>query len=326
LSTERTANAVYVAPMMAWTDRHCRYLLRLAAAQTTLFTEMISAPALLDGPAERLLAHHPAEHPLVIQLGGSDPDELAAAAAIAAERGYAEINLNVGCPSPRVQRGRFGACLMREPDLVARIVRAMAARVDVPVSVKCRLGVDDHDSQALLEDFVRAVADVGCERFYVHARKAFLKGLSPAENRDVPPLEYERVYQLKARFPALSVIVNGGIDSVDAALDQLAHLDGVMIGRAAYKDPLFVNALAGALHGEPATTAAAVMDRYLAYMADELGRGTRLKDMTRHCLGLFAGRPGARTYRRLLSDQRRLETNDLGLVHEALQCVQPLAA
>jgi tRNA-dihydrouridine synthase A len=317
---------ISVAPMMAWTDRHCRHLLRLCAGRMTLFTEMISTGALLHGPADRLLAHHADEHPLAIQLGGSDAGELAHAAHLAETRGFDEVNLNVGCPSPRVQRGQFGACLMLEPTLVGQLVRAMSDRVSLPVTVKCRLGVDDRDSQASLESFIDTVANAGCTRFYVHARKALLNGLSPAQNRHIPPLNYERVYRLKERFPELSIILNGGIQDVTDALGHLDHVDGVMVGRAAYQQPLFMNALVGAVHDEPALTASTVMDRYTNYMARELDRGTRLHDMTRHCLGLFAGVPGARAYRRILSDQHRLKANDLNLVFEALKCVQSKAA
>lgn len=320
------APEISVAPMMAWTDRHCRYLLRLTARAPVLFTEMISTAALRHGPREKLLAHHPAEAPLVVQLGGADPRDMAEAARMAADRGFAGINLNVGCPSPRVERGRFGACLMREPALVASLVEAVAGAVSTPVSVKCRLGVDEADSQALLEEFVRTVAGAGCQRFYVHARKALLNGISPADNRRVPPLEYDRVFALKDRFPHLHIVLNGGITTVDAALAHLQHVDGVMIGRQAYHQPLFMNALAGAVSGEAATDPFEVLAAYREYMAEELERGTRLADMTRHCLGLFSGMPGARHYRRLLSDQRRLALGDLGLVAEALDCVRSRAA
>jgi tRNA-dihydrouridine synthase A len=312
--------------MMAWTDRHCRYLLRLTAPRTLLFTEMITANALLHGPTERLLACHPDEHPLAIQLGGSEPGSMAAAARLADRVGFEEINLNVGCPSPRVKRGSFGACLMREPELVAELVEAIRGQVCVPVSVKCRLGVDDHDSQPLLEAFVDRVAEAGCTRFYVHARKALLNGLSPAQNRQIPPLQYDRVYRLKARRPDLSIVLNGGIDDLDDAIAHLARVDGLMIGRRAYHHPLFMNQLAVRLHGAPAISATELLEGYTSYMATELAAGTRLADMTRHCLGLFTGVPGARHYRRILSDHRRLQDNDLDLVHEAVDQLQLAAA
>ncbi|HEX7034276.1 MAG TPA: tRNA dihydrouridine(20/20a) synthase DusA [Pseudomonadales bacterium] len=324
--TAQAPRRLCVAPMMAWTDRHCRYLHRLAAPHALLFTEMITSGALRHGPAERLLRFHSSEHPVALQLGGSDPGELAEAAAAGAAAGFDEINLNVGCPSPRVRQGRFGACLMREPALVAHCVRRMASAARVPVTVKCRLGVDDDDSEAFLERFVAEAAAAGCETFYVHARKALLNGLSPAENRTVPPLDYERVYRLKARHPELEIVINGGIDTVGALDRHLAAVDGVMIGRAAYQQPMLLAAMDRHLFGAPADAAServpdptiVVMSGYRRYMAHELDRGTRLADMTRHCLGLFAGRPGARQFRRALSDARRLKANDLTLVDEAL--------
>jgi tRNA-dihydrouridine synthase A len=315
-----------VAPMMAWTDRHCRYLHRLVSSRAMLFTEMITSGALLNGPAERLLRFDPSEHPVAIQLGGSEPSAMAEAARMAAAAGFDEININVGCPSPRVQRGAFGACLMREPELVAALVDAMHAATEIPVTVKCRLGVDDDDSQEQLESFVTTVASAGCRRFYVHARKALLNGLSPAENRTVPPLEYERVYALKARHPELTIVINGGIDDADEALAHLARVDGLMIGRRAYQAPLFLNMLAHRLYDEPLLDACEVMGVYTDYMARELKSGTRLADMTRHCLGLFAGMPGARHFRRLLSDHRRLKRNDLSLVKEAMDQLERSAA
>ncbi len=308
--------------MMAWTDRHCRYLLRLCARRPLLFTEMIPTGALLNGPSEKLLAYHPAEHPLAIQLGGSDPAALAAAARLAEKRGFDEINLNVGCPSPRVNQGRFGACLMLEPTLVANLITAIRSAVGTRVSVKCRLGVDGDDSQDLLEHFIGTVADGGCDRFYVHARKALLGGISPAQNRRIPPLEYQRVYQLKTHFPELTIILNGGIDSLESAVDQLPHVDGIMIGRQAYRNPLFMNSISQHLYGDERLDALTVMHGYQDYMETELSNGGRLHDMTRHCLGLFSGMPGARHYRRLLSDNRRLKGNDLAVVDEALSCVR----
>jgi tRNA-dihydrouridine synthase A len=309
--------------MMAWTDRHCRYLHRLAAPHALLFTEMVTSSALIHGPAERLLRFHAHEHPVALQLGGSDPRELAAAAGLGARAGFDEINLNVGCPSPRVRQGRFGACLMREAALVAECVAAMTAAVDVPVTVKCRLGIDGDDSQEFLEGFVAAVAEVGCTTFYVHARKALLNGLSPAENRTVPPLQYHRVYALKARFPELEVVVNGGVTRVEELDEHLAGVDGVMVGRAAYQGPMSLAAMdeylfGGSRSGDRSYGSWGVMEGYRAYMAEEVERGTRLADMTRHALGLFAGMPGARRYRRVLSDARRLKANELGLLDEAL--------
>ena len=318
--------------MMAWTDRHCRYLHRLAAPHALLFTEMVTSGALLNGPSVRLLAFDPSEHPVAIQLGGSDPEELARAAAMAAEAGFDEVNLNVGCPSPRVKQGRFGASLMREPELVADCVRAMSAAVELPVTVKCRLGVDDDDSEAFLRRFVETVAGGGCRTFYVHARKALLNGLSPAENRTVPPLRYERAYAVKQWFPELEVIVNGGIREVGELDGHLAAVDGVMIGRAAYQSPVVLGEMDRYVFGRGETESRPggrsyqrsgvdshqLMVGYRAYMARELEAGTRLQDMTRHALGLFAGMPGARRFRRILSDAQRLKCGDLSVVDEAL--------
>ncbi|MFW6094358.1 MAG: tRNA dihydrouridine(20/20a) synthase DusA [Pseudomonadota bacterium] len=310
-----------VAPMMAWTDRHCRYLHRLVAPRALLFTEMVTAAALVRGPTERLLRFDAAEHPVAVQLGGSDPAELAAAAELAADAGFDEINLNAGCPSPRVQRGRFGACLMREGELVRDCVQAMRDVVPIPVTVKCRLGVDEADDQALLEAFVATVAGAGCRTFYVHARKALLGGLSPAQNRSVPPLQHHRVHALKARFPDLEIIVNGGIRETAELPAHLAATDGVMIGRAAYQDPARLGEMHAGLFGGTAPDPWQLMARYRAYMARELAAGTRLSDMTRHTLGLFAGMPGARRFRRALSDAGRLRENDLALVDEAVNAV-----
>lgn len=308
-----------VAPMMAWTDRHCRYLHRLAAPHALLFTEMVTSGALLHGPRERLLAFDASEHPVAIQLGGSDPGELAAAAVLAADAGFDEVNLNVGCPSPRVKQGRFGASLMRDPALVRDCVAAMAAAVEVPVTVKCRLGVDDDDSEAFLNRFVTTVAESGCTTFYVHARKALLNGLSPAENRTVPPLNYDRVYALKQRFAQLRIIINGGVRSVAELDAHLAAVDGIMVGRAAYQGPEELARMDRHLFagdGDPAD-GMTILAGYRQYMDRQLQAGVRLADMTRHALGLFSGRPGARRFRRILSDARRLKDNDLAVVDDA---------
>jgi tRNA-dihydrouridine synthase A len=312
--------------MMAWTDRHCRYLHRLVAPKALLFTEMVTTSALLHGPAERLLRFDPREHPVALQLGGSDPAELAAAAAMGARAGFDEINLNVGCPSPRVRQGRFGACLMREPELVRDCIGAMAAAVSVPVTVKCRLGVDEADSDELLAAFIATVANSGCGVFYIHARKALLNGLSPAQNRSVPPLQYERAYRLKQRFPDLQFVVNGGIDSVADLDGHLTATDGVMIGRAAYHGPMTLAAMHAHVFGSALPDPRAVMADYAAYMAKELSEGVRLNDMTRHVLGLFAGRPGARRFRQILSDANRLRANDVRIVDHALAALGRPAA
>ncbi len=301
-----TACPVSVAPMMDWTDRHCRYFLRQVAPPVRLYTEMITTAALLHGDRERLLACHPSEHPLAMQLGGSEPRELARCAGFAAQAGYNEVNLNVGCPSDRVQSGRFGACLMLEPDRVADCVRAMREVVSIPVTVKCRTGVDERDSYSALVAFVAALAEAGVERVIVHARKAWLQGLSPKQNRQVPPLQYARVYRLKRDFPALKVEINGGIGTVAAVAEHLQQVDGVMLGRAAYHDPwLLVTALGSLMQPAPALprTRHEVVQAMLVYVEQELQRGTRLHQITRHMHGLFQGRPGARAWRRYLSEQ-----------------------
>lgn len=293
-----------VAPMMDWTDRHFRYLLRLAAPRTLLYTEMVTAAALLHGPAERLLAFHPAEHPLALQLGGSEPEALARAAAMGEAAGYDEINLNVGCPSDRVQSGRFGACLMAEPDLVADCVAAMRAAVRVPVTVKCRIGIDDQDSEADLRRFVETVAAAGCTTFIVHARKAWLQGLNPKQNREIPPLDYDRVYRLKRDYPQLEVVLNGGITRLAAVYEHLERVDGVMIGREAYGNPYAIARWEAALWERPAPPVSPheLVRAYLPYVERELTAGTRLSAMTRHMLSLFQAVPGARAWRRHLSE------------------------
>jgi tRNA-dihydrouridine synthase A len=315
-----------VAPMMAWTDRHCRYLHRIAAPRALLFTEMITANALLHGPTERLLRFDPTEHPVAIQLGGSDPDDLASAARLAAAAGYDEINLNVGCPSPRVSKGSFGACLMLEPELVRDCIAAMRAAVQVPVTIKCRLGVDDADSDALLDRFIEITSGGGCTVYYIHARKALLKGLTPAQNRMVPPLQYPRAYRLRAQFPGFGFIMNGGIADCLAITEHLEHMDGVMIGRAAYHDPGLLSAMHAAVYGGSAVDHWNLVQGYLEHVDRELAIGTPLHDMTRHMLGIFAGLPGARHYRRILSDARRLKANDRSLIMDALAVLPARAA
>ncbi|KNY19870.1 tRNA-dihydrouridine synthase A [Methylobacterium sp. ARG-1] len=289
--------------MMDWTDRHCRAFHRTLSARARLYTEMVTTGAVLHGPRERLLGFSDLEHPVAVQLGGSDPAELARAARIAAEFGYAEINLNVGCPSDRVQDGRFGACLMREPALVGDCVAALKAAVCVPVTVKCRIGVDDQDPEAALDALADAVVAAGVDGLIVHARKAWLQGLSPKENRDVPPLDYGRAARLKRRLGALPVAVNGGLRDLDAAQDRLAEVDGVMVGRAAYTEPALLLGVDPKLFGvaAPVPDAFAAVEAFEPYIADVLARGERLHAVTRHMLGLFNGRPGARAFRRHLS-------------------------
>jgi len=298
-----------VAPMMEWTDRHCRYFLRLISRRTFLYTEMVTAEAVLYGNRERVLGFSPEEHPVGLQLGGSDPKRLAEASKIGAEYGYDEINLNIGCPSDRVQSGRFGACLMAEPDLVAECVAAMGEAAGVPVTVKCRIGIDDQDAEATLDRFVDRVAQAGCTTFIVHARKAWLKGLSPKENRDVPPLDCERVGRLKQRRPDLEIVLNGGIESLAEARAHLPHVDGVMLGRAAYADPYLLAEVDQALFGAEETPPARleVLDRFVPYIEAELAAGARLNQMTRHILGLFHGQPRARAFRRHLAENAHLD-------------------
>jgi tRNA-dihydrouridine synthase A len=316
-----------VAPMMAWTDRHCRYLHRLYAPSARLFTEMITTGALLHGGQMKLLDFSPEEHPIAVQLGGNDPEALSSCARLASERGYDEINLNVGCPSDRVQRGTFGACLMREPNLVADCVRAMQDTTDVPITVKCRLGIDSANSEAFLDDFIGALADAGCPRVYLHARIAVLGGLSPAQNRTIPPLQPERARRVKRDFPELQIVMNGGITSVAIALEHLAWADGVMVGRAAYHNPDLLSELDTAICGTQATlTKVSLLARYRDYVVAQLDRGERLHSLTRHLLSSCNGLRGARRFRQLLSDQQRLKTNDIGVLDAAIGQVFGLAA
>jgi tRNA-dihydrouridine synthase A len=310
--------------MMDWTDRHCRFFHRLLSARALLYTEMVTADAVLHGDRARLLGFSPEEHPVALQLGGSDPAKLAAAAAIGADWGYDEINLNVGCPSDRVQEGRFGACLMAEPPLVADCVAAMRARVAVPITVKCRIGIDDQDSEADLERFVATVAGAGCRTFIVHARKAWLQGLSPKENRDVPPLDYARVHRLKAAHPELEIVINGGIETLDAAAAHLAHVDGVALGRAAYQNPYLLaevdRRLLGATGAPPSRRA--VLEALLPYADRHLRAGGRLNNIARHILGLYHGRPRARAFRRHLSENAPRDGADIGILERALRLVE----
>lgn len=316
-----------VAPMMDWSDRHCRYFHRLMTRKALLYTEMVTAPAIMFGPRERLLRFSPSEHPVALQLGGSDPAQLAEAAAIGEAFGYGEINLNVGCPSDRVQEGRFGACLMAEPDLVARCVTAMREQVRIPVTVKCRIGIDDQDSEQEFQRFIDTVADAGCDVFVVHARKAWLKGLSPKENREIPPLDYERVYRLKAARPELTIVINGGINSIDECEAHLAHVDGVMLGRAAYHTPyllaevderLFLSTLPMPSRGE-------VLRQLIPYVEQHLEGGGRLNNVTRHVLGLYHGRPHARAFRRYLSENAVRDGARSDVLLEAIAIAEGMA-
>lgn len=292
-----------VAPMMDWTDRHCRVFHRMLSARALLYTEMVTTGALIHGDRARFLAHDPVEHPVALQLGGSDPRELSACARFGADAGYAEINLNVGCPSDRVQSGRFGACLMAESELVADCIAAMKAAVSIPVTVKCRIGIDGDDPHQRLRQFVEIVGKAMPDAFIIHARKAILKGLSPKENRDVPPLDYELVHAIKRENPHFPVIINGGIHTLAEASAHLAHVDGVMLGRAAYQSPAILCGVDAHLFGEgDPVRPEDGLARFMPYVARMLGEGVPLASMTRHILGLFSGRPGARLFRRYLAE------------------------
>lgn len=318
------AHRLSVAPMMDWTDRNCRFFHRLMTRHAMLYTEMVTAAAIVHGQRGRLLDYSDAEHPIALQLGGSDPRELAQATRIARDWGYDEINLNVGCPSDRVQSGCFGAVLMERPALVADCVAAMRGETDVPVTVKCRIGVDDQIPQEVLPDFINQVSRAGVRHFIIHARKAWLQGLSPKENREIPPLDYALVHQMKRDFPEFVICINGGISTLAQAKDLLDQgLDGVMIGRAAYHDPASTLIGADALWGRDfAPDAFAVVEAMRPFIAAHLAQGGRLHQITRHMLGLFAGRPGARGWRRVLSDGASREGAGLGLLDRALEQVQ----
>ena len=317
-----------VAPMMDWTDRHCRSLHRVLSRRTRLYTEMVTTGAIIFGPRERLLGFSAAEHPVAVQLGGSDPGELAQAARICADFDYDEINLNVGCPSDRVQNGRFGACLMREPVLVGECVAAMKAAVSLPVTVKCRIGVDDQDTEEALDRLTDHVVAAGCDELTVHARKAWLQGLSPKENRDIPPLDYDRVYRLKRARPDLPVAINGGIRTLAEVREHLRHVDGVMLGRVAYHEPEILLAVDPELYGEdpPVADAFEAVEAYEPYVAARLAEGERLHAMTRHMLGLFTGRPGARAYRRHLATEAIKPGANLQTLRDAVAHVSRVEA
>lgn len=311
--------------MMDWTDRHCRALHRLLTRRALLFTEMVTSAAIVHGPRERLLGFSPTEHPVAVQLGGSDPVELAEATRIATAFGYDEVNLNVGCPSDRVQSGRFGACLMAEPSLVANCVRAMKGATHLPVTVKCRLGIDDQDTEQSLDRFADLMLAAGVDHLYVHARKAWLQGLSPKENRTVPPLDYDRVYRLAARLAPFEISINGGVGSLDAAAEHLQHISGVMLGRAAYHEPMLLAGIDHRFFGDPerrfdlADTVRAMAD----YAEVELSRGARLNNITRHMLGLANGRPGARAFRQILSVDAARRGAGPEMLLRALEAVEP---
>jgi tRNA-dihydrouridine synthase A len=315
---KQTEKIFSIAPMMDWTDRHCRVLHRLLTKRARLYTEMVTADAILNGNRERLIGFSEIEHPVALQLGGAEPKRLAEAARIGAERGYDEINLNIGCPSDRVQSGCFGAALMKEPALVAECVAAMRAAVAIPVTVKCRIGVDDQDPASALPALVDACAGAGVRVFAVHARKAWLSGLSPKENREVPPLHYTLVYELKRTRPELTVIINGGIGSLEEAETHLSHVDGVMLGRMAYQTPAILADVDRRFFKDAAADIEQARDAYIGYIAERLREGVPLNAMTKHMLGLFHGRPGARLFRRHLSENATKKGAGLSVLQDAL--------
>jgi tRNA-dihydrouridine synthase A len=307
-----------IAPMMEWTDRHCRYLHRLLTRRARLYTEMVTADAVIRGDRERLLAFDRFEQPVALQLGGSEPSRLAEAANVSADFGYDEINLNVGCPSDRVQSGRFGACLMREPELVAQCVSAMRAAVAIPVTVKCRIGVDAQEPEIALRTMIAVCAQAGVTIFAVHARKAWLQGLSPKENREIPPLDYDLVYRIKRENPHLTIIVNGGVHSLEDAEQHMAHVDGVMIGRAAYQSPAMLADVDARFFAGPSRDVDEAVEHYLQYVEGQLRQGVPLNAMTKHMLGLFNGRPGARAFRRHLSENATRRGAGVATLRDAL--------
>ncbi len=307
-----------VAPMIDWTDSFCRSFHRVVAPHARLYTEMLHANAVLHGDRARLLGFDASEHPLALQLGGSEPALLADAAKIGGQWGYDEINLNCGCPSDRVQAGKFGACLMREPQLVADCVAAMIDAVQVPVTVKCRLGVDEDNDYEKFRDFIDAIANAGCTRFVVHARNAWLQGLSPKENREIPPLRHDWAYRLKTERPRLDIVLNGGIASIDAAQEHLAKLDGVMLGRAAYHTPYLLHELDVALFGGETQSREELLRAYFPYIERKLGEGVALKNMTRHVLGLYHGQPGGRLFRQILSEGAHKPNAGIELIERAI--------
>jgi tRNA-dihydrouridine synthase A len=318
-----------VAPMMDWTDRHCRVFHRLMTRRARLYTEMLTTGAILHGDRRRLLGFDASEHPVALQLGGSDPRDLAAAAKIGEDVGYDEVNLNVGCPSDRVKDGRFGACLMAEPALVARCIDAMKRAVQIPVTVKCRIGIDDQDPETALDALARGVIAAGADTLIVHARKAWLNGLSPKENRDIPPLDYDRVYRLKATLPGVPVVINGGIAGVAEAKQHLAYVDGAMLGRAAYQEPWRLLRVDPDLFGEaaPHATMKDVLEAMMPYIESELAQGTRLHSITRHFVGAFHGVPGARAFRRHLAENGVRPGAGVDVLRDAIARVEdPVAA
>lgn len=314
--------------MLDWTDRHERFFLRLLSQHALLYTEMVTTGALLHGDRARHLDFSPEEHPVALQLGGSEPDDMARCAELAQQWGYDEVNINVGCPSDRVQSGSFGACLMAEPERVAACVKSMQAACDIPVTVKSRIGIDEHESEAFLHHFIETVANGGCDTFVVHARIAILAGLSPKENRDIPPLQYERVHRLKQRYPELKISLNGGIKSLSECQAQLAHVDGVMMGREAYQNPYILATVDRDIFdaSSPLPSRHEVMAKYLTYVAQQLSQGSALQHMTRHILGLYKGQPGGRLFRRHLSENAHRKGADISVLEDAVALAEAAIA
>lgn len=321
-----TIPEISVAPMMDWTDRHCRYFHRLLAPHVLLYTEMVTSAAILHGDQDRLLGFNPEEHPVALQLGGSEADDLAKSAKIGADYGYDEINLNCGCPSDRVQKGRFGACLMAEPSTVADSVKAMrdaTSHKNIPITVKCRIGIDEMDSYEFLADFVGKVAEAGCPRIIIHARKAWLHGLSPKENREIPPLMFDRVYAIKKAFPHLNIILNGGVGTIEDIQDHLQHIDGIMIGRRAYQDPWFLTDIEQKIFANTQTkNREEIVMAMITYAQKQNAEfGTPLKSITRHILGLFHAQPGGKKWRQILSTKAYEQDASPKLLETALKSV-----
>jgi tRNA-dihydrouridine synthase A len=317
------SRTVSVAPMMGWTDRHARYFLRLISKRVLLYTEMVTTGAILHGHRESLLKYHPHEHPLALQLGGSNADDLAECSKIAEDIGFDEVNLNVGCPSDRVKSGHFGACLMAQPDLVAECVHAMQSKIDIPVTVKCRIGIDEMEDYSDLSNFVRIISEAGCNVFIVHARKAWLKGLSPKQNREVPPLNYDFVYRLKQEFSNLSITLNGGVKTLDAVDEHLQCVDGVMLGREAYHNPYVLANVDQQFYGstELMLSRREILDAFVPYIESELAAGTLLHSITRHIHGLFLACPGAKAWRRYLSENDNRADAGVEVVTDAASLV-----
>jgi tRNA-dihydrouridine synthase A len=313
--------------MMDLTDRHCRYFHRLLSKHALLYTEMVTTGALIHGDVDRHLAYNPEEHPLALQLGGSEPKDLATCAKMGEDYGYDEVNLNCGCPSDRVQRGAFGACLMKEPELVAESVSAMRAAVNIPITVKCRIGVDEQDDYESLALFVEKLVDVEVDALIVHARKAWLQGLSPKQNREIPPLDYERVYQLKADFPNLEIVLNGGVETLDQVEQHLQLLDGVMIGRSAYYNPWMLADVDARIYADPIALEDEfeVINLMLPYIENQLGKGVRLTAISRHLLGLFQGQPGAKRFRRVISEGAHQAGAGIEVIESALAEIRPVS-